>query len=116
MGPEGSLPHATNRAGDGETYTVADALTLLEEHDIRAFGADQSPATPPDQRNVSRPSLAPDACPACEARLVTGQGVYACPDCDWVGTATGTGQYRPISRAMRERTPDEDPRTPDLRR
>jgi len=58
----------------------------------------------------------PDACPACEARLVTGQGVYACRNCEWVGTATGTDQYRPLARARRERTPDEDSRTLDLRR
>lgn len=92
------FPHTADRTGDGATYTVRDALTLLKDHDSRAFGAGQAPATPPSQRTAtSQPAGDPDSCPACETQLVTGQGVYACPDCAWTAIATGPGQYRPIS-------------------
>lgn len=33
------FPHSTDRSGDVRTYTVQDALTLLEENDIQAVGA-----------------------------------------------------------------------------
>lgn len=45
------FPHSADRAGDGEIYTVADALTLLEDHEIQAVGAGQSPRTPPRERS-----------------------------------------------------------------
>lgn len=42
------FPHTADRTGDGETYTVREALDLLESHDIRAFGESQDPDSPPD--------------------------------------------------------------------
>lgn len=92
------FPHTADRTDDGATYTVRDALALLETHDIQAFGAGQAPATPPSQRPAApEPAGDADSCPACESQLVTGQGVYTCPDCAWVGIATGPGQYRPAT-------------------
>jgi len=92
------FPHAADRTGDGDVYTVRDALTLLDEHDIQGFGAGQPPATPPDQRTAAPwAAVDPDRCPACATPLVTGQGVYACPDCEWTATATGPGEYRPLT-------------------
>lgn len=46
------FPHTT--APTGETYTVTDALTLLEEDAVEGSGAAQLPDTPPDQR---RPAI-----------------------------------------------------------
>ncbi|WP_440772754.1 HTH domain-containing protein [Natronorubrum sp. DTA28] len=32
-------------------------------------------------------------CPDCGESLIDGQGLFACPDCNWTGTVTRTGQY-----------------------
>lgn len=44
------FPHSATRSGDGETYSVEDALALLEAHDIHGFEADQPPDVPPRER------------------------------------------------------------------
>lgn len=101
------FPHTVDRAGDGGIYTVAEALTRLEDHVIQAVAAGASPATPPRERSAeARPVPNPEACPICETRLVSGQGVYACANCDWVGVATSTGRYRSV------RLPAESDRWP----
>lgn len=86
------FPHSTARTDGGETYTVADALTLLEEREIQAFGSGQGPATASrrDHAAVEAPDAA-DRCPACGAEFITGQGMYACPDCDWARHRDRTG-------------------------
>lgn len=92
------FPHTADRTGDGNTYTVRDALSLLAEQHIQAFGAGQPPATPPSERTAApRATKDSDSCPACATPLVTGQGVYACPDCDWTATAIAPGRYRPLT-------------------
>lgn len=109
------FPHSTDPTGGGETYTVGDALTLLEERDIRAVGSGPNP----DTAGGGRPPAVettddPDGCPACGTQFVTGQGVYACPDCDWTGIATGPGQYRSIGSRdhhLRSSSSASSPRT-----
>lgn len=44
------FPHSTDSTRDADTYTIREALGLLEEHDIRAVGGEQGAATPPSQR------------------------------------------------------------------
>lgn len=91
------FPHSTEPTGGGETYTVGDALTLLEERDIRSVGSGQSPDTAIGRRPPAVEATDDaDGCPACGTQFVTGQGVYACPDCHWTGIATGPRQYRSI--------------------
>lgn len=88
------FPHSTDRTGDGETYTVRDALPLLEARAIATVETDESPETPPSQRPASADiPLNPATCPACETQLVSGQGVVACPNCDWTDITTDPGRY-----------------------
>lgn len=108
------FPHSTDPTGDGDTYTVREALDLLEELDIRAFGREQALDMPPSRciPTDSR-ALDSDMCPRCETPFVTGQGVYACPDCDWAGTGMGADRYRPLApdaihTQSRSTIPDED--------
>lgn len=44
------FPHSTARSGDVRTYTVQDALTLLEENDIQAVDAGRYPEMRPGRR------------------------------------------------------------------
>lgn len=82
------FPHSTNPDGDGETYSVRDALALLETHGRPPVGPSHV-ATPPSRRTVTgESSYGAVVCPRCETEFVSGQGLYACLDCDWVGTAT----------------------------
>lgn len=50
------FPHTVERAGERETYTVRDALALLEAHGNRPFDAGHSPDTPPGQRVSAGPA------------------------------------------------------------
>lgn len=87
------FPHRTD---GGETYTVPDAIGLLEEGDHLAQSAAGGPGLPhhPAESNRSTPaSLASDHCPTCDTQYVSGQGVYSCPDCGWVGIATERGKF-----------------------
>lgn len=138
------FPHSSDRRGEGETYTILDALSLLEEREIQAFGAgrtseptsgrtseptsgrtseptsgrtsEPTPGRASEPTSGRRPTADVDAadadrCPACGTRFVTGQGVYACPDCDWTGIATGPGQYRAIPVDERPDHSRPSPRT-----
>lgn len=91
---EGALmevfPHSAGPTRDSPTYTVADALTLLEERDIQAFGGDHAAEMSLNQpRAAAQTPVDLDRCPACETSLQTSQGVSACPDCDWIGVVNG---------------------------
>ena len=72
----GVYPHS-----DGEeTYTVERALERLQD------GRLPRPLQGPD-----RPTADPGRCPACDAALLNGQGLFVCPDCAWTGTLTADG-------------------------
>lgn len=79
----GALREVFPHHADDTTYTVEDALTALAQGAVTVDTELTQPLTTPD-----------DHCPWCEVPLETGQGLYACPDCDWVGIATGPGEYR----------------------
>lgn len=87
---EGALREVFPHQTEGRTYTVEDAITTLTKGTITV----NSDLTAPIE-------AADDRCPWCEAPIVTGQGLYACSECDWIAIATGPGkrrQYRPESR------------------
>ena len=77
----GVYPHSA----DGETYTVEDAIATIRT------GKLPTPLAAP----AERPEPADD-CPECDGRLVNGQGLFACADCGWVGTASADGRYEAL--------------------
>lgn len=92
----GVYPHTA----DGETYTVEDAIATVRTGELPTpLGT--SPAAPERA----------DDCPACDGRLVNGQGLFACATCGWVGTARGDGRYEPLSEPQRadEAGDDDEP-------
>lgn len=74
----GVFPHSA----DGETYTVEDAIATLRTGEV------PTPLTGDVERVVD-----PDRCPACEGRLVNGQGLFACGACGWSGISTVDADY-----------------------
>lgn len=74
----GVYPHSA----DGETYTVEDAIATVRTGELPT----------PLSAETGRSNVA-DACPDCDAELVTGQGLFACTDCGWVGTVGADGRY-----------------------
>lgn len=83
----GVYPHSA----DGETYTVEDAIATIRT------GERPTPLSTP-----TAPPERTDDCPACDGRLVNGQGLFACANCGWVGTARGDGRYEPLSDELDE--------------
>lgn len=95
------LPHRT----DETTYTVEDALGALARGEVTVNAGLTPPLT-----------IENDHCPWCEMPLDTGQGLYVCADCDWVGIATGPGTYRPYRAGFPgdERSDEGTSTTPPL--
>ena len=83
--PLGVYPHSA----EGETYTVEDAIATVRTGEFPTPLAAPEPADATD-------ATASDACPECDGRLVNGQGLFACADCGWVGTAEGDGRYEEL--------------------
>lgn len=83
------------------TYSVADAIDALERGVPTVDGA-------------LSVHVRPDHCPECDVPLASGQGLYACPECEWVGVATGSGTYRrhDVEERSVERPADEAGETP----
>lgn len=81
---DGRLASVVPHLEGGTAYTVDDALADLEALDYAAptvanrATEGPPPAVPSDARTLEH-------CPACLAGLETGQGLYACPSCAWVG-------------------------------
>jgi hypothetical protein len=65
----------------GTTHTVEDAIETLRR------GV-------PTVNGTMTGTASPDHCPECDVQLSTGQGLYACPECEWVAVATCRGAYR----------------------
>lgn len=76
---DGRLREVFPHRSQGTTYSVADAVETLRSG---ALAVDDSVAGTPTRAGH---------CPTCDVPLSTGQGLYACPDCGWVGTASGRG-------------------------
>lgn len=92
---DGRLREVFPHRSKGTTYSVADAVETLRSG---ALSVDQSVASPPTPA---------DHCPRCDVTLSTGQGLYVCPDCGWVGVATGRGAVQ------RYELPDPAPEAPE---
>lgn len=79
---DGRLREVFPHTSKGTTYSVADAVETLAGGVLTVD--DSVDADPADPRH----------CPSCDVPLSTGQGLYACPDCEWVGVATAGGAVR----------------------
>lgn len=79
---DGRLREVFPHTSKGTTYSVADAVETLAGG---VLTVDDS---------VDADPAAPQHCPRCDVPLSTGQGLYACPDCEWVGVATADGTVR----------------------
>lgn len=79
---DGRLREVFPHTSKGTTYSVADAVETLAGGVLTVD--DSVDADPADPRH----------CPRCDVTLETGQGLYACPDCEWVGVATADGAVR----------------------
>lgn len=77
----GVYPHSA----DGETYTVEDAIAKLRTGEVPV----------PLSETTTRLEWG-EVCPECKGLLVNGQGLYACPDCAWVGTVTAGNRHDPV--------------------
>lgn len=87
---DGRLREVFPHTSKGITYSVADAVAALSEGVLTlddTVTADPGSTESPRFR-VSRGD---DRCPECDGPLATGQGLYSCFDCDWVGVASGRG-------------------------
>ncbi|WP_254764027.1 HTH domain-containing protein [Natrinema marinum] len=80
----GVFPHS-NEATD-ETYTTDDAIATLRTGEVPI------PLGSVEETDVDEPST-PNTCPDCGGALIDGQGLFACSDCGWLGTVTGSGRY-----------------------
>lgn len=91
----GVFPHSEGE----DTYTVNDAIAKLRTGELPVpMGATPAP---------ERPDA--DACPDCGGQLIDGQGVFACTDCEWIGSVTGGGRFVPIERELSVSTPERSP-------
>jgi hypothetical protein len=88
----GVFPHTDE--GTDETYTTDDAIATLRTGEI--------PTPLGSATDKASPST---TCPDCDGSLVDGQGLFACPDCGWVGTVAETGglEARPARTRDREK-------------
>ena len=77
----GVYPHSA----EGETYTVEDAIATIRTGRLPR----------PLSTSEAQPAGADD-CPECDGRLVSGQGLFACETCGWVGTARADGRYEAL--------------------
>lgn len=101
----GRLEEVFPHRADGTTYTVADALAALEGRD-RIVDNTTPESTPSRSAAAAEPR-----CPGCNGGLETGQGLYACRDCEWVGIASGTDELRRHAPAEETRVDRADQRT-----
>lgn len=101
------VPHA-----EGETtYAVEDALADLEAVDYATVtpathaAADRPPGRSPDVRTGEQ-------CPACGEGLASGQGLYACSSCSWVGVdPADVGTTTRVADPSRDRDADDPPKS-----
>lgn len=93
----GVFPHSA----DDETHTTDEAIATLRTGDLPTPLAGET--TIEEETTIEGTTLGD--CPTCGGSLVDGQGLFACSDCGWIGTVTGTGQYvsRPESDEPTER-------------
>lgn len=78
---DGRLREVFPHSSKGTTHTITDAIETLKR------GVPTGEEMPPEAPRSER-------CPDCAVSLASGQGLYACPECEWVGMATGHGTYR----------------------
>lgn len=79
----GVFPH-TDEDVD-ETYTTDEAIAALRTGELPTpLGG--------EPEDAAAANATADACPDCGASMIDGQGLFACPECGWLGTVSETGQ------------------------
>lgn len=102
---DGRLREVFPHTSKGTTYSVADAVAALSEG-ILTLDEELDSGSPKTRRVEFHDAVGNDSCPECDGHLATGQGLYSCPSCDWVGVASGRGTllgYELPDRSKRER-------------
>ena len=101
----GVFPHTDEDAD--ETYTTDEAIAALRTGELPTPLGGEPEATAAATATDARV----DDCPDCDASLIDGQGLFACPECGWLGTVTETGQLvarEEATRAIERETPTAD--------
>ncbi|EMA36676.1 HTH domain-containing protein [Halobiforma nitratireducens] len=93
----GVFPHS--QVDGEETYTTDEVIGTLRTGEVPTpLGVESLPD------GVSNDGC----CPDCGGSLVDGQGLYACTECGWIGTATERGEFVAREREqVTERRPRE---------
>lgn len=89
----GVFPHTDEEAE--ETRTTDEVIATLRTGELPTplGGGDE-----PEAASESTASAAnSNDCPDCGGSLIDGQGLFACPDCGWIGSITEAGQYVSMS-------------------
>ncbi|WP_126664647.1 HTH domain-containing protein [Haloterrigena salifodinae] len=93
----GVFPHTDENAD--ETYTTDEAIAALRTGELPTpLGGEPEETAAADSGT--------DGCPDCGASLIDGQGLFACPECGWLGTVTETGQL--VAREEASRTTEHE--------
>ncbi len=87
----GVFPHSAN----DKTATTNEAIAELRT------GALPTPLGGEPESPIE--AAASGSCPACGSRLIDGQGLFACVDCEWTGTVSASGGYVRHSPDQNER-------------
>lgn len=103
----GVFPH-TDEAAD-ETYTTDEAIAALRTGEVPTPLGDE-----PDAEAETTTSSADD-CPDCGGSLVDGQGLFACPDCGWIGSITESGRLVGRDEESADRAPEREASVTDSR-
>ncbi|SDK15763.1 HTH domain-containing protein [Natronorubrum texcoconense] len=96
----GVFPHTDEETE--ETLTTDEVIASLRTGEL------PTPLGGTQEHDSSWTATTTDAsdCPDCGESLIDGQGLFACPDCDWTGTVSETGQF--VSRAADSRSVERE--------
>ena len=92
----GVFPHTDETAE--ETVTTDEAIATLRTGELPTPLGTASEAEPAPESTATTET--PNGCPDCNGALIDGQGLFACPDCGWLGTVTESGRY--VAQSERE--------------
>ena len=84
----GHLEEVFPHTADGVTYGIDDGIAALSDREAVLEGASGSP--------MGLVDAASGRCTGCDRAPVTGQGLYACPECHWVAVPGPGGRLEPF--------------------
>ncbi|WP_121742990.1 HTH domain-containing protein [Natronorubrum halophilum] len=98
----GVFPHTDEELE--ETHTTDEAIASLRTGELPTpLGAAGETET---RSEPTTGVVDAGVCPDCDGSLIDGQGLFACPDCGWIGTVSESGRY--VSQAARERAKESE--------